>query len=119
MPNINDQVKEEWKQETTSVERVESVIKTTRTRSSAREIAERSPVSEPMARKYLTNLVEKGIAESVQDGRTTLYKRDEGHFIERRIHEVRESHSHDELIDGIKQMKQQLQAYREQYGVES
>lgn len=119
MANINDRVKDDWTEETTGAERIETVLETTREPTSVADFAEQALVSKPTARKYLQDLVDKGIAEAVQDGRTTKYKRNEEEFLQQRIQELRNSHSNEELIEGINEMKQQLQQYRDEYGVET
>lgn len=118
MIDINERAKEAWVEETTSRERIRTVLEETTEFATAAEIADRALTSEPTTRKYLKELVEHGIGVTTQDGRTTRYKRNEGHQIDERIEELRETTSRDELIEGIREMKAQLQEYRDSYGVE-
>ena len=118
MTDINERAKEAWVEETTSRERIRTVLEETTDFATAAEIADRALTSEPTTRKYLEELVADGIGTTTQDGRTTLYKRNEGHQIDERIAELRETTSRDELIEGIREMKAQLQEYRDTYGVE-
>ena len=118
MTDINERAKEAWVEETTSRERIRTVLDETTDFAAAAEIADRALTSEPTTRKYLEELVADGIGTTTQDGRTTLYKRNEGHRIDERIAELRETTSRDELIEGIREMKAQLQEYRGTYGVE-
>jgi hypothetical protein len=76
-------------------------------------------VSEPTTRKYLNELVEEGIGTTEQDGRATLYKRNQGRLVDRRIEELRTTCSHQELVEGIQEMKESIQEFRETYDVES
>jgi len=118
MNDVNEQVRKEWKEATTGRERVKEVLTETTEFAKAGDIAEQALVSEPTARKYLEELVEEGLGETQQDGRTTLYKRNEGRLVDRRIEELRTTHSRQELVDGIREMKETLQSYRETYDVE-
>jgi predicted ArsR family transcriptional regulator len=119
MADINGRAKETWTEETTSRERIRAVLEETAEYATAPEIADRALTSEPTARKYLDEFVADGIGVTTQDGRTTLYKRNEGREIDERIDELRETTSRDELIDGIREMKTRVQDYRDTYGVES
>ncbi|WP_435158832.1 winged helix-turn-helix domain-containing protein [Haladaptatus sp. DFWS20] len=119
MTDINEQVKEEWKATTTGRERVKEILTETTEYTKASVIAKQALVSEPTTRKYLTELVDEGIGSTRQDGRTTLYKRNEGHRINNRIEELRRTHSHRDLIAGIQEMNETLQEFRETYDVEN
>ena len=118
MTDINERARETWVEETTSRERIRTVLEETTEFATAAEIANRALTSEPTTRKYLGELVEDGIGVVTQDGRTTRYKRNERHRIDERIEELRETTSRDELVDGVRKMKAQLQEYRDIYGVE-
>ena len=118
MADVNERAKDAWTEETTSRERIRSVLAETTEYLPAATIADRALTSEPTARKYLEELVEDGLGRTTQDGRTTLYKRNDGHQIDQRIDELRSTTTRDELIDGIQEMKEQLQTFREAYGVE-
>lgn len=118
MENINERAKEAWTQETTSRERIKTVLEETTEYATAAEVAERALTSEPTTRKYLAELVEEGIGVTTKDGRTTRYKRNEGRRIDERIEELRATTTRDDLLDGIQKMKEQLREFRETYGVE-
>lgn len=113
--DINDHVREEWKEETTPFERVYEIVEQTPDGHSAAEIAERALVSEPTARRHCKALVETGFAETEQKGQTTLYKRDSDRLLMTRIRELRDETDRDELLDGIKRMKAEIRDYEEQY----
>lgn len=119
MDDINERVKEEWKATTTGRERVKEILTETTEYTKASSIAKQALVSEPTTRKYLTELVDEDIGSTHQDGRTTLYKRNEGQRIDNRIKELRRTHSHRDLIAGIQEMNETLQVFRETYDVES
>lgn len=119
MTDINERVVDEWTASTTARERVKEVLDETTEYAPVSTIADRARVSEPTTRKYLTELVEESRGVTEQDGRTTLYKRNEGHLVDRRIEELRTTHTHQELIDGIREMKTSIREFRERYDVEN
>lgn len=119
MTDINEQVREDWKAETTGFERVRAILEETREPASAGEIAERALVSEPTARKHLDTLVDVGLATTVEDGRTTRYARDEEHLLMERVRELRAEHDREELLDGIRRMKDQLREYEDTHEASS
>ena len=119
MADINERVETEWKKATTARERIKEILTETTEYTSAAEIAERALTSEPTTRKYLEELVEEGFGDTRQDGRTTTYKRDEGRLIDERIEELRTICTQQELIDGIREMTQTLEEYRDTYDADS
>lgn len=119
MTDINERVRQKWKDTTTSRERVKEILNETTEYTKASDIAEKALVSEPTTRKYLNEIVEDGIGVTQQDGRTTLYKRNEGRLTDTHIEELRSTRSHRELIDGIREMNEAIRDYRETYEVDS
>jgi len=119
MTDINEQVIDEWKSSTTARERVKEILEETTTYSKVSTIADRARVSEPTTRKYLNELVEEGIGTTDQDGRTTLYIRNQARLVDRRIEELRTTCSHQELVEGIQEMKESIATFRATYDVES
>jgi DNA-binding transcriptional ArsR family regulator len=119
MTDINERAKEQWKEMTTGADRVESIVEQTYDPASADEIAEQALVSEPTARKYLTQFVDHDVAIAIQDGRTTRYKRNERTLLDTRIREVQREHTREELIAGMRRLKEELQGYRETYETDS
>jgi len=117
--DINEHVKAEWKDDTTPFERVYEIIEQTHEGQSAAEIADRALVSEPTARRHCKALVNTGFAETSQDGRTTLYKRNSDRVLMSRIRELRDEADRTELLDGIKRMKAEIRRYEDRYGVVS
>jgi len=119
MTDINERVVDEWTAETTARQRVKEVLEETTTYLKASTIAEQAHVSEPTTRKYLRELIDEGVGSTKQDGRTTLYKRNQGRLVDKRIEELRTTCSHQELIEGIQEMTESIQTFRETYNVES
>ncbi|MDZ7700590.1 MAG: winged helix-turn-helix domain-containing protein [Halobacteriales archaeon] len=103
--DINEAVVEEWKAETTPFERVQEVIRSTSTPQYASEIGERARVSEPTARTHLKRLVKTGHAETVETGQGTQYKRSRQTIAMSRIVELHRELSREELVDGIKRLR--------------
>lgn len=115
--DVNEQVKAEWKAETSPFERVYEVIEQTHDGQSAAEIADRAIVSEPTARRHCKTLVNTSFAEAEQDGRTTLYKRDSERALIARIRELRTETDRSELLEGIERMKTEIRDFEERYDV--
>lgn len=113
--DINEAVLEEWQAETTPFERVQEVIRSTRTPEYAREIGDRARVSEPTARKHLQRLVETGHAEAVETGRGTRYKRSRQAIAMRRITELHRDLSRTELVQGIKRLRGDITDLQERF----
>jgi DNA-binding transcriptional ArsR family regulator len=99
--DVNEQVKADWKDDTTPFERVYEIVEQTHDGQSAAEIADRALVSEPTARRHCKSLVKTGFAETEQDGQTTLYKRNSDRVLMSRIRELREEVTRPELLDSI------------------
>jgi predicted ArsR family transcriptional regulator len=117
--DINEQVKADWKAETTPFERVYEIVEQTHEEQSAAEIADRALVSEPTARRHCKALVNTGFAETEPDGQTTLYKRNSDRILMSRIRELRDEATRSELLDGIKEMKAEIRRYEDRYDVVS
>ncbi|QLH83792.1 winged helix-turn-helix domain-containing protein [Halosimplex pelagicum] len=117
--DVNEQVKADWKEETTPFERVYEIVEQTRDGQSAAEIADRALVSEPTARRHCKTLVNTGFAETDQDGQTTLYKRNSDRVLMSRIRELRDEADRTELVQGIKEMKSDIRRYEDRYDVVS
>jgi DNA-binding MarR family transcriptional regulator len=117
--DVNETATSQWIENTEGFDRVQSVLRQTREPTPVTQIAEQAHVSETSARKHLDRLAELGPAATTQDGRTTLYHRNEEHHIFQRIRRLQREHTQAELLDGIREMKYRIQDYREQYSVES
>jgi predicted ArsR family transcriptional regulator len=117
--DVNEQVKADWKDDTTPFERVYEIVEQTHDGQSAAEIADRALVSEPTARRHCNALVNTGFAETESDGRTTLYRRNSDRVLMSRIRELRAEADRDELLDGIRRMKAEIRRYEDRYDVVS
>lgn len=113
--DINEAVLEEWKAETTPFERVQSVLKTTYRPQYARGIGERASVSEPTARKHLKRLRQTGHAEAVETSQGTQYKRSPQAIAIERIDDLHRELSREELVDGIKRLRERINDLQDRY----
>jgi predicted ArsR family transcriptional regulator len=111
--------REDWKQSTTALERVQQVTEQTTTPKTAGAIAEEALVSEPTARKHLTSLVEIGTATASEEGDATRYARNEDTLLYQRIRELATEHSRDELIGSIQDMKHRIREFEDEYDAAS
>lgn len=113
--DVNEAVVEEWTAETTPFERVREILLATTTPCYAKAIADRARISEPTARNHLRTLVDAGTAETVDTGRGTQYKRSRQTVAMQRISELHTELSRDELAAGIKELRDEIRAYQNEY----
>ena len=115
--DVNDAAIEEWKADTTTFDRVRSVIDVTTEPQAVSTIAERAQVSEPTARKYLSALAETGRVKTVTTDAGTRYMRAPQMLAMRRISAIHREHTKREIRDAIHDLKEELRTLREQYEV--
>ncbi|WP_160135463.1 ArsR/SmtB family transcription factor [Halococcus salsus] len=113
--DINETVVEEWKDETTPFERIREVLRSTTHPQYASQLAERARVSEPTARKHLEILTEAGIAETVTTGHGKQYKRSPQTVAMQRIRDLHAQLSREELTNGIRNLRERIHTYQEEY----
>ncbi|RJT07962.1 winged helix-turn-helix domain-containing protein [Halococcus sp. IIIV-5B] len=117
--DVNETVIEEWKDETTPFERIREVLRSTTEPQYANRLAERARVSEPTARKHLEILVETGIAVAVTTGNGTQYKRSRQTVAMQRIRDLHTQLSREELTNGIRDLRERIHGYQEEYDATS
>jgi len=117
--DVNEAAVEEWKQETTTRERIRSVITRIREPTPASEIAKRARASEPVVRDALADLADIGLVETQSTGQGTLYQRNDQLSIYRQVIDLQERYDEDELVSELQTLKGTVNSFREQYGVES
>jgi DNA-binding MarR family transcriptional regulator len=117
--DVNDVVEEEWIEETTTFERVYEVISRVYDPTSAGRIADRARVSPTTARKHLRTLEGAGQVTTSQDGQTTHYRRSETAIVTEYSKSLLAEWTPEEIASGIADMKAQIQAWREEYDVDS
>lgn len=115
--DVNEAAIEEWKEYTTSFDRITTVIDTTSDPAFASEIAERAAVAEPTARRHLKSLAEVGRVSAVPADGGTKYKRSPSTLAMRRIAGLHSHYSKEELQDAIVDLREKLATLREEHGV--
>ncbi|WP_254840972.1 DUF7342 family protein [Natronomonas marina] len=80
----------------------------------AAEIAERADCSEASARTHLSFYADLGIVIH-HDGRPARYERNDDYFEWRRMNELANEHTVDELQARVSELTDQIEAYREEY----
>ncbi|MDZ7746853.1 MAG: winged helix-turn-helix domain-containing protein [Halobacteriales archaeon] len=110
--DIDEFAAAEWKNETTTDERIRTVINRTTSLKSAGDIAEIALVSETKARATLNKLAEEGIVRRQQTDAGKLYARDpEWHLLK----QIRQLAGSETLVDQIQRVKQELAEYKANY----
>jgi DNA-binding transcriptional regulator GbsR (MarR family) len=84
----------------------------------AAEIADRADCSEESARTHLSFYGDLGIVIR-HEGRPVRYERNDDYFEWRRVNELAREHSVDELQTRVSELTDQIEAYRDEYGVDS
>lgn len=115
--DVNDAAVADWIDETTTFDRIVSIIDTTSTPAFASEIAERAAVAEPTARRHLTSLADAGRVEAVAIDRGTKYKRSPSAIAMRRIASLHAHYSKNGLQAAIADLRENLASLREEHGV--
>jgi Fe2+ or Zn2+ uptake regulation protein len=117
--NVNEAAVEEWKQETTTRERVRSVVQRLQEPTPVSTIADRAHASEPVVRDTLGDLVDIGLVETLETGQGTLYKRNDQMYIYRQVVDLQEAYDEEELVTKLQELKETINSLRNKYGVES
>ncbi|MCF2164501.1 MULTISPECIES: transcriptional regulator [Halobacterium] len=84
----------------------------------AAEIAERADCSEESARTHLSFYADLGIVIH-HDGRPARYERNDDYFEWRRVNELANVHTVEELQARVSDLTDQIEAYREEYDADS
>jgi DNA-binding transcriptional ArsR family regulator len=115
---VNEAAVDDWKAETTTFERVRQVIDVTTEPQAASRIAERARVSDPTARKHLSALAETGRVKTIATDAGTRYMRAPQMLAMRRIADIHREHTKAEIREAIRDLKAELQEFRERYDVD-
>lgn len=115
--DVNEAAIEEWKADTTTFDRIRHVSDVTTEPQSASTIAERAQVSEPTARKYLSILAETGRVKIINTESGTRYMRAPQMLAMKRIAAIHREHTKSEIRDTIRDLKTEVNNFREQYEV--
>ena len=98
-------------------ERLLDVVVGLRTPTKVSTIAERADCDTETARDYLEWFDEMGMVHR-HDGRPVRYERNDAYFQWRRIDQIREEYSEQEIVDALADAIEQIEAYRTQFGAE-
>lgn len=84
----------------------------------AAQIAEQADCSEESARTHLSFYAALGIV-ILHEGRPVRYERNDDYFEWRRLNEVAREHTIEELQARVSELTEQIEEYRDEYGVDS
>jgi DNA-binding transcriptional regulator GbsR (MarR family) len=84
----------------------------------AAEIADRADCSTESARTHLSFYSDLGIVIR-HEGRPVRYERNDDYFEWRRVNELAQEHTVDELQTRVSELTDQIEGYRQEYGVDS
>ena len=84
----------------------------------AAEIAERADCSEESARTHLSFYTDLGIVIR-HEGRPVRYERNDDYFEWRRVNELAQGHTVEELQARVSELTDRIETYRDEYGAET
>ncbi|WP_275739614.1 MULTISPECIES: Rrf2 family transcriptional regulator [unclassified Halorhabdus] len=118
--DVNEVVEDEWEAETTPYERIRHVVAHAYSPVSADAVAEDALTTPKTARKHLETLAEEGFVEtSPGEHGGTLYCRSPESLVVEQAADILEHVSTDELVTRVTEMRERLNEYRTEYGVDS
>lgn len=110
---------ERWIEETSAFDRVRSVAFTLQQPETARQIAESAHVAEKTARGHLQRLVEMDVMLEEDGEGPTLYYPDPAYMRYREVRTLAREHDRDELTEIVATLKRDIEAWREEFDVET
>ena len=99
-------------------QRVHGVILHARDPMTAAEIADRANCTEDAARDHLSFYTEQGIVTK-HESEPARYKRNDEHIEQRRVDELADDHTIDELQIRVSELTDQIEQYRDEYNADS
>ena len=99
-------------------ERLLDVVVQLRSPTKVAEIASRADCDTETAREYLEWFTTMGIVRE-QAGRPVRYERNESYLFWRRVEEIRQSHTEDEIIEQLAATVEEISAFRERFDADS
>jgi len=99
-------------------QRVYSTVLHAREPMTAAEIAEQADCSTESARTHLSFYADLGIVIA-HDGRSVRYERNDDYFEWRRVDQLAQKHTLDELQARVSELTGKIEAYREEYDADS
>lgn len=117
--DVNETVAEEWVSETTPYDRVRQTIAHTYEPVSAGAVAEDAQTTPKTARKHLDSLADEGfVVTAAGDRGGTAYRRSPESLVVEQAADIIDHVSTDELATRVAEMRDRLQEYRAEYGVD-
>ncbi|WP_323677676.1 transcriptional regulator [Halorubellus sp. PRR65] len=118
--DVNDAVTDDWVDETTPYERVRQVVAHTYSPVTAEAAADQAQTATKTARKHLDALADEGFVTTTpgKHGATT-YRRSPESLVVEQAADILQHVSTDELVSRITDMREQLENFRAEYGVDS
>jgi hypothetical protein len=107
-----------WVEETTAFDRVQSVATALSTPASAAEVATEAAVAENTARAHLDRLVEMNVLRSTDRDGSTVYAPDPLHTRVQTLRDLLSAHDHDGLLALQAQLRERVEGWREEFGVD-
>jgi predicted ArsR family transcriptional regulator len=118
--DVNEAVGEEWESETTPYERIRRVVAHTYSPISADTVAEDARTTPKTARKHLNTLADEGFVEtSTGEYGGTRYRRSSESLVVEQAADILDHVSTDELVTRIREMRDRLDEYQSEFGVDS
>lgn len=111
--------REEWRSQTTALERIQQVVERTTSSKTAAGIADEALVSEPTARKHLQSLIDTGVATAFEEPEATRYARNEDTLLYQRIRDLAAEQSREELLETVQRLKSQIRELEEAHDATS
>jgi len=99
-------------------QRVYGTVLHTREPTTAGEIADRADCSEDAARSHLSFYADLGIVTR-HEGRPVRYERNDDYFEWRRVNELAQEHTVDELQTRVSELTDRIETYRDEYNANS
>ncbi|WP_129114039.1 DUF7342 family protein [Halegenticoccus tardaugens] len=109
--------RERWIETRDTRQRVKDVIVGVREPTPIAALAERAACSPNAARKHLSELADLGVARRWTDGDRARYARNDEYFRWRRANELATERTSEELLDRLRTLKSEDEAFQERYGV--
>lgn len=118
--DVNEEVVEEWKQETSPYTRIREIISHAYTPQPVASIATRAHVSEKTARKHLNTLADDGfVSTQPGDHGATLYSRSSESLVVEQATDILEQLSVAELRERVSELRSTIRDFQEKYDAES
>ncbi|WP_136716543.1 DUF7342 family protein [Halorientalis salina] len=108
-----------WKEQTSAFDRVRSVASTVSQPRPASSIAAEAHVAENTARDHLERLVDMNVLLADDHEGTAMYAPDPLHTRLQTLRDLLDTHDHDGLVRLKADLQEQIETWRDQYGVES